>query len=438
MPSHSQTPPFQVFASEIIDVDALDEDDVLRPSRRPRGSEPAEIIELLDSDDERPQINIVSGSVVSVTARGFHTVVAESSRSGARFVVISLFRPRPNHQQGQPRASSVRGTRRRQREASPPTAQYPARRADSIAPWNIMEPPDYHRQADGTAPGILQRLAGFNPLRWAVDFGFGPPPAAAQPLPTFARAHDDTLLLERLLPRGLWPDHGIQRLPIVPRAEEVKYKTEWTHPARLEDGFVGDFAPVETIDIVDEGEANETSTALACARCSDPLLLGSNDNSLTPDEVRRRRVWGLRCGHVIDGKCLEELYKPLEEEEAPVPPSKRKGKGKARARDRMEEVDPTDVEDDASGLLPAPISTRLRSRAMLGVAERSTHTISRVPAFRPKPKTKSKGRRARKPVVEAQHDWACPVLGCARGHRSDKINGEWVNPPEMGAIAMFV
>ncbi|CAK5269927.1 unnamed protein product, partial [Mycena citricolor] len=228
----------------------------------------------------------------------------------------------------------------------------------------LSPPSGWHRPGHPSTPGRLQ------PSALGRGFGFGPPPAAAQPLPTFARAHDDTLLLERLLPRGLWPDHGIQRLPIVPRAEEVKYKTEWTHPARLEDGFVGDFAPVETIDIVDEGEANETSTALACARCSDPLLLGSNDNSLTPDEVRRRRVWGLRCGHVIDGKCLEELYKPLEEEEAPAPPSKRKGKGKARARDRMEEeVDPTDVEDDASGLLPAPISTRLRSRAMLGVAE---------------------------------------------------------------------
>ena len=41
-----------------------------------------------------------------------------------------------------------------------------------------------------------------------------------------------------------------------------------------------------------------------CARCSGPLLISG------AQQDDGDKVWGLKCGHVIDGRCLEDLYKP--------------------------------------------------------------------------------------------------------------------------------
>lgn len=63
------------------------------------------------------------------------------------------------------------------------------------------------------------------------------------------------------------------------------------------------------------------------------------------EEACRRKVWGLRCGHLIDGKCFEELRKPVEEEdpdsgaldaiEERLPSPEPDGKGKGRRRQRL-------------------------------------------------------------------------------------------------------
>jgi hypothetical protein len=47
---------------------------------------------------------------------------------------------------------------------------------------------------------------------------------------------------------------------------------------------------------------------LVCARCLDPLVLGGS--CMSEDERTRRRLWSLRCGHILDGKCIAELMKP--------------------------------------------------------------------------------------------------------------------------------
>jgi hypothetical protein len=74
---------------------------------------------------------------------------------------------------------------------------------------------------------------------------------------------------------------------------------------------------------------SETGTGqtlmLVCTRCKDPLLLGG--------ETDEERVYGLRCGHVLDGKCLWKIAKPSESQPHPAVPSdpQKPGKGKDRA-----------------------------------------------------------------------------------------------------------
>ncbi|KAJ7913322.1 hypothetical protein B0H13DRAFT_2659705 [Mycena leptocephala] len=183
-----------------------------------------------------------------------------------------------------------------------------------------------------------------------------------------------------------------------------------------------------------DAEKEGVSTLLVCARCLDPLLVRSDGiTDGGEEEARRRKVWGLRCGHLIDGKCFEELRKPVEVEDpdsgaldarerppSPEPEGKGKGKGKAKAPEITEEEQeqPDDLFDEDT---TNNIRSRLRRRAP------------------PKRKAKAKPKpKPRKPVVEARYEWTCPVAGCGRVHLSEKIDGVWVNAAERGAIGVFV
>jgi hypothetical protein len=153
---------------------------------------------------------------------------------------------------------------------------------------------------------------------------------------------------------GGWRGRG-QLEPFEPPEEEEQplnlpeapeWKASFTHPGKMRHGFTSDFAPIEPELIVLEdsdeeikskkgkGKAkqpirnldSETGTGqtlmLVCTRCKDPLLLGG--------ETDEERVYGLRCGHVIDGKCLWNLAKPSEPQ--PHPSNAQKvDKGKDRA-----------------------------------------------------------------------------------------------------------
>lgn len=337
----------------------------------------------------------------------------------------------------------------------------------------------------------MRRLANLNPLRWGGD---------AQ------QAHNDVNLLtlgrrdedgdertrgdaqfaldlylrdqeEAMQARFPPPGRGFARRELAflrgwavgARKEEVDYRPDWTHPGPAEAGFVYDFAPSEVVpDVGGKGKGKEVvidvdaekesvGTLLVCAQCMDPLLVradGITDGG--EEEVRRRKVWGLRCGHLIDGKCYEALRKPEEEAgadaarapkvEAPTD-AKGKGKGKAKARDDEDEYEEDfdelfDLEED---LVPNPIRSRLRPRA-LGVVSQSAAVGPSafelaVPLSRPRKRAvvKRKGKaKPKQPVVEARHEWMCPVPGCGRLHASEKIDGLWVNPAEKGAVAVFV
>ena len=58
----------------------------------------------------------------------------------------------------------------------------------------------------------------------------------------------------------------------------------------------------------------------------------------------------------------------------------------------------------------------------------------------PRRRGKGKGRAKapRGPVIEAEHEWVCPVGGCGRMHTSVRIAGEWRHDEKRGGIALFV
>lgn len=138
----------------------------------------------------------------------------------------------------------------------------------------------------------------------------------------------------------------------------VHWKPEYTHPDKAGAGFTFDFSPADTafsgssgsaspVIVLDEDEpgpsnaasssasATAVETTLVCARCLDPLVLAAPDGALEEDR-KRCRVWTLRCGHMLDGKCVTELIAPPPPPTpAPEEPAEEeytgKGKGKARA-----------------------------------------------------------------------------------------------------------
>ena len=110
-----------------------------------------------------------------------------------------------------------------------------------------------------------------------------------------------------------------------PRRIPHEYRIAYTHPYPPAPGFTHNFeSPLPSITVIDVDEelglsgksagssssnsSSENLNTLVCARCLDPLVLGGS--SMSEDERTRRRLWGLRCGHMLDGKCIDELMKP--------------------------------------------------------------------------------------------------------------------------------
>ncbi|KAI0090280.1 hypothetical protein BDY19DRAFT_992493 [Irpex rosettiformis] len=283
----------------------------------------------------------------------------------------------------------------------------------------------------------------------------------------------------------------------------------YTHPGEPEPGFTFHFEPkasktppASVIVIEDDGQVFEQANStpeveqppvLACARCLDPLVIGGHDGlGISEEEAKKLRVWALRCGHMLDGKCIEEIMRPdpatqyKTAQETITRSNKRpygKGKGKATAAPPDPKGKGKAVEGDESlgdlgidGLMTADTSIRSRLRprgnrslssvalndvSMASVASTPTQPVPARP-MRPLPrrgaasgsssaqmetskvdlaKTKPKGKaRARKPVVEAKHEWFCPVSGCCKEHGSVRMRGEeqWKMDGNTGAIALYV
>ena len=284
------------------------------------------------------------------------------------------------------------------------------------------------------------------------------------------------------------------------------YKQSFTHPPKPGSGFTFDFGPSEaptTSPAVASSSKNaksvEAGTILVCGCCMDPLVMNVTGSI---EETKDKRIWGLRCGHMIDGKCIEKVMKPAPPPSKPSldldktidisssdPPemdgdieqtssNSSKGKGKAKATFDPEEYAPF-IEVSSSSPLrpisPQPLSHyNLRShhataphnempgsfRSVLRpnspVAIPSTSSAGVVPpapvgrrgrgrrgrgrGARGRKDYKGKARAVPAPVIEEIYEWPCPVAGCGRVHRSNKIEGEWKmdEMKDMGAIPIYV
>jgi len=235
------------------------------------------------------------------------------------------------------------------------------------------------------------------------------------------------------------------------RQAESDYKPDYTHPDRPLPGFTHDFSPspssspvTEEADISPARYASGSGTrvcqvTLVCAACRDPLVAGASD---VGEDRAKRKLWGLRCGHLLDGKCIEKLMEPTtpgitgsssrgmnaEPEQYPPSPSQ----------------DTVVVDSDAGS-----IRSRLRPRrGMPGPLSSAAHTMPATPSsgrrgarngdqVTHRSNRKGKGKM-KAPFVEAEHEWNCPVNGCRGVHLSLLMDGRWTMDEKRGAIAVFV
>lgn len=233
--------------------------------------------------------------------------------------------------------------------------------------------------------------------------------------------------------------------------ENEQYLPSYTHPSQPDPGFTFDFAlptssstdahrqtrlfPPTSINnpivLDDDDDNNDLSTAaaglsstsdtghvtatLVCAHCSDSLLINA---ALHPSESDRR-VWGLRCGHIIDEKCLNLLGQPPQAVDSSLDYARGRGKGKAKAMDSGPSYGDTIVSEKQTvleAIQENSIRSRLRSRASIPpLPDSPTHLL---PVKRRKVSNS-------KTKVEAEYPWKCPVANCGRVHVSVKVDGVW-------------
>ena len=166
------------------------------------------------------------------------------------------------------------------------------------------------------------------------------------------------------------------------------------------DGFTANFGldelikPPSPIRLDDEGRVVKTrfkkpreKPYLACANCPEPLLVSSAYRSQSD------RVWALRCGHMIDQRCLEALSTPV-------------------------------TEDELATILHYPPG----DLPILGLEAVS----------------KKRGRSKRAKVMKRtsppppdEFEWRCPVEGCGKVHRSVLEGEMWVQKEGEGALSVY-
>lgn len=171
------------------------------------------------------------------------------------------------------------------------------------------------------------------------------------------------------------------------------YKTEFTHPTPRQ-GFTPSF-PAAPLSPDRKGKSVNPPASInfQCTNCNDNLYLGAPDV--------KRRVYALRCGHLLDGQCVAKLSTP--------------------PRGIFPQTETIPVLD------AEPPTRRGRGRG------------SRAPA-----KAKPRGRKRKRGEEEKlTWDWVCP--GCQHAHVSlwdasagEGQRGAWIPHPEEGAILLYL
>ncbi|KIY50835.1 hypothetical protein FISHEDRAFT_71149 [Fistulina hepatica ATCC 64428] len=451
---HSAIENIEISDNDIIDVDALEDEQPPRQRRRiepgdRRHNEPSDVI-VIDDDDSDDDV----------------------------FEVITEMPPGPGQARHQ----------RRRRLRSPP----PPPRAPSVVPmvpviparWRLMnvnvfggpdpqgpvrpnrEPLPFERDLERlqeTAEPALAAAQAQAPPRQPAPMALGGA-IISDNNARLQRERDEHLqrtedqrrsLIDRIVqhffvdydPDGarVYTDPRLRAYGAVFQREkpEPDYKPEYTHPEPPEPGFTNDFGSssdtdgetssasrsVIVIDDDDEraGPSNQagpssvvapaesvakTDVLLSCASCHHRLVLGGDLNKLGLEHERKRKLWGLRCGHVVDGECHDNLFRPPPAKDVPRSPQTAEGKGQA------------DVHDDSTTMYYS-IRSRLRSFA----------SSAALPHIASTPKAHKVRAMVRETTVQT-HEWRCPV--CARRHVSALVGDEWKDDTTSGAIQIFV
>jgi hypothetical protein len=234
------------------------------------------------------------------------------------------------------------------------------------------------------------------------------------------------------------------------RAKKDEYNPLYTHPGKMPTDFTPDFCPSNSSQASDDliivgpssaasSNSSSVDTILVCAQCFDPLIIGGG-----PDlSAAARRLWGLRCGHILDGKCVEKLIRPEdvveqtlsisfnEDSHSQSPASSQRSKGKGKA-----------VAISFGGRTPAPdessVTTPVTKRSRRLRSGRTVVTTNE-PYYKGRSSRRRKGKgRMRAPIIEREYEWRCPVSGCGRAHGSVLIDGQWKMEEKTGAIQMYV
>lgn len=231
---------------------------------------------------------------------------------------------------------------------------------------------------------------------------------------------------------------------------EPDYKPEYTHPDRPLPGFTHDFSLSSSSpsSVTEEDDTSPSRSAsgsgarlyevtLVCAACHDPLVVGASDIG---EDRAKRKLWGLRCGHLLDGKCVGKLMEP-----APPTPEMTGSSSRRMATD-PKLYSPSPSRDSMADSNASSMRSRLRPRrgtpgqrpSVPHAVTATTSSGSRVaPAQNHRSNRKGKGKM-KAPAVEAEHEWVCPVSGCGRVHLSLLMDGRWTMDEKRGAIAVFV
>jgi hypothetical protein len=170
--------------------------------------------------------------------------------------------------------------------------------------------------------------------------------------------------------------------------EEPKYRDSFTHPGKMPSGFTFDFGPVQP-DAVSSGESDDDDAynplfdeheseaarrkrekwrrkkgkgkapvqtpapgvaqkllQTVCVHCGDPLMVDGNED---------QKLYGLQCGHVLDGKCIWKIGVPP----PPVPlPFISFADAQGKGKEKQETVNSADPSFKFTFSLPAKPSLK--------------------------------------------------------------------------------
>lgn len=212
--------------------------------------------------------------------------------------------------------------------------------------------------------GFLSRLT--------ADFSLGGLAMGSYPLP-----HEMLSSLIRGLRPGMLQQSSDRKVP-------QEYDPKWTHPYDAQPGFTHSIIePPVDLDTYFDDKAVVTGplpdTTPICPCCRHALVTGANGD---------QRIWVLPCGHVIDGRCVDQLSgltpPPSSDGASDTQHELRKGKGKGKGK-AIEAA-----QDEPPAKVPR---TSARMRATAAVAE-------------PKDTTPKKPKKPKR--------FECPVQGCGQ------------------------